>query len=227
MKRIMICLAAMATALTLSAKGGKTSCTDAGANFTIADQSGPGLSSDGAGQYINSENGVIGRINCNGESLELSGTRHSFLLLGTPLTGGYPNWASSSAPVAFFNIPLGIKFNNAEPDPNNYTITTYFEVTMATPNLGYYFDLENPGAGMSIGLSSPSTAVNTPAVTTPVSVTHIPQVVDQFGNVTESETWVVTPLTTPAVGTLLSNLKGGLRPVGQFSTAFTITITRQ
>src|SRR5579872_2289036 len=99
----MIYLAVLAAAVTLSAKGGKSSCTDAGANFTITDQpaGSPGLSSDGGGQYVNGESGVIGRINCDGDSLELSGSRQSLLLLGAAVNGSAPGWASSSAPVAF------------------------------------------------------------------------------------------------------------------------------
>ena len=225
----MIFLTLLAAGLSLTAQGGKpASCTDAGANFTITDQSAgnPGLSSDGGGQYVNGESGVIGRINCDGDSLELSGSRHSLLLLGAALNGGAPGWAGNSAPVAFFNIPLGSHFNNAEPDPSTYTITTYFKVTMASPHLGYYFDLENPNANAG-GLQSPSSGVNTPNITTLVNVTHYPQMVDVSGNVTEPETWIVTPYSSPAVGTLLSNVKGGLRPVGQFDTAFSITVTRQ
>lgn len=224
-----IFLSLLTVGLTLSAEGGKNSCTDASANFTIMDQptGNPGLSSDGGGPYVNGENGVIGRINCDGESLELSGSRPSLLLLGTALNGGAPSWANSPAPVSFFNIPLGNYFNNAEPDPSNYpTFTTYLKVTMASPNLGYFFDLENPTA--TAPLQPPSSGVNTLSTTTTlVNVSHYPQVVDAGGNVTQPETWIVTPFSSPAVGTLLSNQKGGVRQVGQFATAFYIVVTRQ
>lgn len=226
MKTIFLLL--MTSGVAFSAPGGKTTCTDAGVNFTITDQTPgtPGLSSDGGGPYVNAENGVIGRINCDGDSLELSGSRHSLLLLGAALNGSAPSWANSPAPVAFFNILLGSYFNNAEPDPSFYSMTTYLEVTMATPNLGYFFDLESPNASAG-GSLSPAKGVNTPLTTTPVNVTHYPQVVDGSGNVTQPETWVVTPVSSPAVGTLMSNAKGGLHALGQFNTAFSIVVTRQ
>jgi hypothetical protein len=221
-----ICLAAvlavalsLSPGLSLSAKGGKTSCTTAGANFDIAYiSSGPGLSSDGGLQYVNGELGVIGRINCDGQSLELSGVRHSYLTLGAALSGTKPAWADSPAPVAFFNIPLGKYFNNAQPDPMVRDFTTYLKVTMASPNLGYYFNMENPDADAP--LNAPGGGVNTPLSTTLVNVHHIPAGSDP-------ETWVVTPGASPAVGTLMSNAKGGLRTVGQFDAPFSITVTRQ
>ncbi len=231
-----ICLAAvLAAALSLSpslsvpAKGGKTSCTTAYANFTIADYS-PGLSSDGInnGQYVNGVDGVIGRINCNGQSLELSGTRHSNLTLGAAGLNGTTPWSTS--PVAFFNIPLGSYFNNAQPDPVERNFTTYLKLVMASPNNGYFFNLENPGADAP--LNDPDRGVNTPLVTTLVHVHHIPA--DASAMPPTPETWVVTPeppadgsADNPVVGTLMSNLKGGLRVVGQFNAPFSITVTRQ
>lgn len=223
-----ICLAAiLAVTLSLtpglspSAKGGKTSCTTAGANFDIAYiSSGPGLSSDGGGPYVNGDlnGGVIGRINCNGQSLELSGVRHSILTLGAALSGTNAPWGHDPAPVAFFNIPLGKYFNNAQPDPAPWDHTTYLKLTMASPNLGYFFNMENPAADAP--LNSPDGGVNTPLTTILVNVQHIPA-----GS--GPETWIVTPGASPAVGTLMSNIKGGLRTVGQFDTPFSITVTRQ
>ena len=223
-----ICLAAvLAVALSLSpglglsAKGAKTSCTTAGANFDITyiPAPGAGLSSDGNGKYVNGELGVIGRINCDGQSLELSGVRHSMLTLGAALSGTNAPWGHDPAPVAFFNIPLGIYFNNAQPDPNNYPdFTTYLKVTMASPNLGYFFNMENPAADAP--LNAPDGGVNTPLPTILVNVHHTPAGPGP-------ETWVVTPGASPAVGTLMSNAKGGLRTVGQFDAPFSITVTRQ
>jgi len=225
-----ICLAAvlavalsLSPGLSLSAKGGKTSCTTAGANFTIADSFSPGLSSDSGGEYVNGVDGVIGRINCNGQSLELSGTRPSILILGGGyLNGTAPPW--SSAPVAFFNIPLGHYFNNAQPTDGDFSFTTYLKVTMASPNLGYFFNMENPDADAP--LNSPDSGVNTPLTTTLVNVDHL------AATASTHETWVVTPVPTPpdtppAVGTLMSNVRGGLRAVGQFDVPFSITVTRQ
>jgi hypothetical protein len=212
-----LCLAVLVAAMSLSAQG-KHSCTNGGANFTIADDV-PGMSSDGGGQYINGEQGVIGRINCDGDSLELSGTRHAYLTLGTAISGTAPSWADGQAPVAFFNIPLGQFFNNAEPNPYNFSFTTYLEITMGEPNLGYYFDMENPGANAP--LNAPSKGVNTPFSTTLVNVAHY------AATATAPETWVVTPASNPAIGTLMANLKGGLHAVGQFYLPFSITVTRQ
>jgi len=228
-----ICLAAvLAVALSLSpglsqsAKGGKTSCTTVGANFDIQyiPAPGTGLSSDGGGPYVNGDlnGGVIGRINCNGQSLELSGVRHSYLTLGAALSGTKPAWADSPAPVAFFNIPLGVYFNNAQPDPKERYFKTYLKVTMASPNLGYFFNMENPDADAP--LNDPDRGVNTPLTTILVNVHHIPA---GSNPVTDPETWVVTPAASPAVGTLMSNVKGGLRAVGQFDAPFNITVTRQ
>jgi len=212
-----VCLAVLAAVMSLSAQKQQT-CTTAGANFAVADYV-QGMSSDGAGEYVNGEQGVIGRINCNGQSLELSGTRHTYLTLGTAINGTAPSWAGSPAPVAFFNIPLGIFFNNGEPNPNNFSLTTYLDVTMGSPNLGYYFDMQNPN--QSAGLSAPMKGVNTPLVTALVSVIHY------AATPTAPETWVVTPGSSPVIGTLSSNLKGGLRAVGQFNLPFSITVTRQ
>ena len=235
-----ICLAAvLAAALTIApslsspAKAGKpSSCTTAGANFIIAD--GPtGLSSDGGGQYVNGENGVIGRINCNGESLELSGTRRSNLNLGGTVLNGSAPWSTS--PVAFFNIPLGVYFNNAQPDPTERNYTTYLKLVMASPNNGYFFNLENPDADAP--LNDPDRSLNAPLVTTLVHVHHCPANADPTTTncpANTPETWVVTPeppadgsADHPVVGTLMSNLKGGLRTVGQFNAPFSITVTRQ
>jgi hypothetical protein len=222
-----LCLAAvLAAALSLSvtwnlsANRGKTSCTTAGANFTIADGFSSGLSSDGGGEYKNGVDGVIGRINCNGQSLELSGTRRSKLNLGGAwLNGTVPDWSTS--PVAFFNIPLGIYFNNAQPTDGDFSFTTYLKMTMASPNLGYFFNMENPDADAP--LNDPDRNVNAPLTTTLVNVHHIPAGSDP-------ETWIVTPVLNPdgeAVGTLMSNVKGGLRAVGQFDAPFSITVRRQ
>ncbi|HEV8416250.1 MAG TPA: hypothetical protein VGQ49_21840 [Bryobacteraceae bacterium] len=225
-----ICLAAvLAVALSLSpglsqpAKGGKTSCTTAGANFDIQYISAPGagLSSDGQDFYENGVGGVIGRINCNGQSLELSGDRHPTLTLGAALSGTNAPWGNDPAPVAFFNIPLGNFFNNAQPDPAPWDHTTYLKVTMASPNSGYFFNMENPGA--EAPLNSPDRGVNTPLTTILVNVHHTPA-----GS--GPETWVVTPILDSnghAVGTLMANVKGGLRTVGQFDAPFSITVTRQ
>jgi len=205
--------------LSLSAGGGKASCTTVGANFTIADNA-PGMSSDGAGTYFNGVDGVIGRINCNGQSLELSGLsggRSVKLNLGGGLLNGTaPAW--STGPVAFFNIPLGIYFNNAQPDPTVRDFTTYLKVNMASPNPGYFFNMENPDA--EAPLNDPTRGLNTPLTTILVNVHHTP-----VGS--GPETWVVTPSASPAVGTLMSNAKGGLRAVGQFDAPFSITVTRQ
>ena len=231
-----ICLAAvLAVALSLtpglspSAKGGKpSSCTTVGANFTIADHDADNipfaLSSNGYGTYVNGVDGVIGRINCNGQSLELSGTQHPMLNLGARLlNGALP--IEPSAPVAFFNIPLGSSFNNAQPDPAPWDHTTYLKVTMASPNPGYFFNMENPDAYLP--LNDPDRGVNTPLATILVNVHHTPE---GFDPVTDPETWVVTPVLNSdgkAVGTLMSNVKGGLRTVGQFDAPFSITVTRQ
>jgi hypothetical protein len=223
MKSILLA-AVLAVALSLSpglspsakADRGKSSCTTLGANFEITDNS-PGLSSDGQIFYENGVGGVIGRINCNGQSLELSGTRRSILNLGAGyLNGTAPTW--SSAAVAFFNIPLGIYFNNAQPDPNDRYFTTYLKLTLASPNLGYFFNMENPDADAP--LNDPDRGVNTPQTTILVNVHHIPAGSDP-------ETWVVTPAASPAVGTLMSNTQGGLRAVGQFDAPFHIKVTRQ
>jgi hypothetical protein len=212
-----LCLVLLAAITSLYAQKQQT-CTTGGANFTVADYL-PGMSSDGGGSYINSEQGVIGRINCNGQSLELSGTRHTYLSLGTPINGTAPSWAASPAPVAFFNIPLGKFFNNAEPNPTDFSFTTYLDITMGSPNLGYYFSMQNPTE--SAGLSAPTKGVNTPLVTTLVNVIH-------YGATpTAPETWVVTPASISPIGTLMSNLKGGLGEVGQFYLPFSITVTRQ
>jgi hypothetical protein len=221
-----ICLAAvLSVALSLSpglsspAKGGKTSCTTAGANFDITYiPSGPGLSSDGGLLYENGVAGVIGRINCNGQSLELSGARHSTLTLGDALSGTNAPWGHNPAPVAFFNIPLGNYFNNAQPDPALWDHTTYLKVTMADPNLGYFFNMENPDSDAP--LNAPDRGVNTSLTTIKVNVHHTPAGPDP-------ETWIVTPDAGPAVGTLMANVKGGLRTVGQFDVPFHITVTRQ
>jgi hypothetical protein len=138
---------------------------------------------------------------------------------GTPINGTVPSWAASPAPVAFFNIPLGKFFNNAEPNPTDFSFTTYLDITMGSPNLGYYFSMQNPTE--SAGLSAPTKGVNTPLVTTLVNVIH-------YGATpTAPETWVVTPASISPIGTLMSNLKGGLGEVGQFYLPFSITVTRQ
>jgi hypothetical protein len=124
--------------------------------------------------------------------------------------------------VAFFNIPLGKYFNNAQPDPAPWDHTTYLKVTMASPNPGYFFDMENPGADAP--LNGPDRGVNTPLTTILVNVHHTP------AGSNNPETWVVTPILDSdgrAVGTLMSKLNGGLRAVGQFDAAFSITVTRQ
>ena len=229
MKSIYLAVLAVALSLspglTPSAKGGKSSCTTEGANFEIADNfagNPTALSSNGGSTYTNGDPGVIGRINCNGQSLELSvsGVRQPSLNLGGRLLNGTLP-IGSSAPVAFFNIPLGIHFNNAQPDPAPWTLTTYLKVTMASPNLGYFFNMENPNADLP--LNDPDQGVNTPLITTLVNVQHIPA----GSNPVTPETWVVTPAASPAVGTLRSNVKGGLRTVGQFDAPFSIKVTRQ
>lgn len=230
----------LAVALSLSpglsqpAKGGKTSCTTVGANFTIADSfagNPTALSSNGGSFYTNGDPGVIGRINCNGQSLELSvsGARQPSLNLGGRLLNGTLPIASS-APVAFFNIPLGMYFNNAQPTEGDFPFTTYLKVTMASPNLGYFFNMENPNADAP--LNDPARGVNAPLVTTLVHVHHIPA--DAAATPPIPETWIVTPeppadgsAAYPVVGTLMSNVKGGLRAVGQFDAPFNITVTRQ
>jgi len=227
MKSILLA-AVLAVALCLSpglspsakADRGKSSCTTLGANFEITDNS-PGLSSDGQIFYENGVGGVIGRINCNGQSLELSGDRHPTLTLGAALSGTNAPWGNDPAPVAFFNIPLGIYFNNAQPDPNDRYFTTYLKLTLASPNLGYFFNMENPDADAP--LNDPDRGVNTPQTTILVNVHHTPA-----GS--GPETWVVTPILDSnghAVGTLMANVKGGLRTVGQFDAPFSITVTRQ
>jgi hypothetical protein len=220
----IIYLAVLAAGLNLSAQAGKPpSCSDAAVTFTIGDDN-PGMSSDGQGPYQNGIGGVIARLNCNGDSLELSGARPSILNLGTALNGTAPAWASSPAPVSFFNIPLGSLFNNAQPYPYYYSLTTYFKVTMASPNLGYFFNMENPSANIG-GLQAPGSGVNTPIMTALVNVTHYPAGT-YLGNSSAPETWIVSPA-DPPVGTLQSNLKGGVRSVAQFNLPFNITVTRQ
>jgi hypothetical protein len=235
MKAVYLTL--LAAGLSLSAQGGKSSCTDAALSFTVTDNN-PGMASDGNGSYLNGANGVIARLNCDGDSAELSGTRPVYLNLSLLVDGTAPSWTTSQAPVLFFNIPFGNYFFNAQPQAGSYSFTTYLKATMASPNTGYYFDMENP-AGIASGLNAPDSGVNTSTcTTTAVNVTHYGAGTYQ-NNPGAPETWVVSPVSSPAsctgavyaynVGTLLKkNPHGnGQEIVGQFDLPFLIVIQRQ
>jgi hypothetical protein len=109
---------------------------------------------------------------------------------------------------------------------------------MASPVGGYYFDMENPLATAG-GLNAPESGVNTSTCsTTAVNVQHYGAGTYQ-SNPSAPETWVVSPVSSPAscsgsvnaynVGTLLgSKPRGsGLETVGQFDLPFLIIIERQ
>lgn len=237
MKSKSFCLAVLAAGLSLSAQGGKPGCTDAGVTFTVTvTDNNPGMSSDGNQTYANGVGGVIARLNCDGDSAELSGTRPVYLNLSKLLDGTAPAWTANPAPALFFNIPFGKYFNNPLPSPSS-TFTTYLKVTMASPNAGYYFDMENPNADAP--LNSPDSGVNTTTCTTTlVNVVHYAAGTYQ-NNPSAPETWVVSPDSSPAscsgsvsgynVGTLLGPKPrgNGLETVGQFDVPFLITIQRQ
>ena len=217
----------------VSAQGGKpASCTNAPVRFTITDKN-PGLSSDGNETYTNG-NGVTAILNCNGESAELAGTRPTYLNLdfSQPLDGTGPAWPAS-APISFFNIPFGKFFNNAQPDPNDYTFATYLKVTMASSNPGFFY-MENPGP--TAALNPPNPGVNNSYCnTTLVYVHHYPAGTYQIG---APETWVVYPdpspqpplctgaLTVNNVGTVEYSLPKNKTGTAQFSVPFMITIQR-
>ena len=101
MKTVWLTL--LAASLSFSAQGGKSGCTDAPVTFTVIDNN-PGMSSDGNGPYLNGQNGVIARLNCDGDSAELSGTRFVYLSLSLLVDGTAPAWTTSPGPVSFFNI---------------------------------------------------------------------------------------------------------------------------
>jgi hypothetical protein len=217
----------------VSAQGGKpASCMNAPVSFTIQDNT-VGLSSDGNGAYTNG-NGVTAILNCNGESAELAGTRPTYLNLNfsQPLDGTGPSWPSS-APISFFNIPFGAFFNNAQPNPNDYTFATYLKVTMASSNPGFFY-MENPGP--TAALNPPSSGVNNSYCnTTLVYVHHYPAGTYQTG---APETWVVYPDPNPQpplctgptsvynVGTVVYSLPKNKTGTAQFSVPFKITIQR-
>ncbi len=234
MKTMLLVL--LAAGSTVSAQGGKpASCTNAPVRFTIEDHN-PGLSSDGKelGTYTNG-NGVTAILNCNGESAELAGTRPTYLNLNfsqPPLDGTGPSWPAS-APISFFNIPFGKFFNNAQPDPNTYSFTTYLKVTMASSNPGFFY-MENPNA--TAPLNPPSSGVNNSYCnTTLVNVDHYPAGTYQTG---APETWVVYPdpnpqpplctgpITVNNVGTVEYSLPKNKTGTAQFSVPFMITIQR-
>lgn len=236
-----ICLAAvLAAALSLSAQGGK--CNDPGLIFTISSTytdpstgtgNNAGLLPDNQGPYINGTSGVKAVINtCNGSdgatlSPGTSGRTVWLNLVNKVDTTRTPSWTSNPAPVLFFTIPNITYLSATVPGP----FTTYMKVTMAAPNSGYYFDMENSDAMAPFNPPSPN--INAPCFTALVRVQHIPATADG----STKETWIVWPDSSPAsctggvtgsqVGTLLAS--GHPNPVsaGQFTVPFYITIQRQ
>jgi len=252
----IVVLTALTAAISLTAQAGKpgsgssSRCTDTYVSFTIADYQ-TGMSSDNVvgksygNIYANGVNGVIARFNCDGDSAELSGdtVRSSYLNLGTALDGKAPSWAGSPAPIAFFNIPFGNCFNNADPTTCSH-FTTYLKLTMGAPNTGSYFDMENASTSAG-GLQSPASGVNNPCATAQVEVTYypagtpaatvpVPTPPAPSTGTGAPNTWYVVPLSslsscgaapTPLyIGTLYSGQTKTQDIVGQFNIPFQILI---
>jgi hypothetical protein len=228
-----ILLALLAATATVPPQGGKPpSCTNAPVNITVQDFN-PGISSDGSLTYVNGSGGVKAILNCNGQSIELSGTRPTYLNLNfsQAVDGAPPAW-SSPAPIAFFNIPLGNQFNNAQPyGTEKETFTTFLKVTMA--NSTGFFYMENPNA--SLPLNAPSSGVNNSTCTTTlVYVDHYPAGVYATN---APETWDVYPDPQPAscigainaynVGTVVYPLGKNKNGTAQYSAPFHMLIQRQ
>lgn len=236
----MVCLAAMTAALSLFAKG---TCTDAPVTFAIQyyAPSSPGMSSDSVGPtYTYGGNGIKTAIlNCDGESAELSVdgvNRNVYLNLGAPgslIDGTDP--LPNPAPIAFFNIPFGSCFDNAQPssNPSCSSFQTYLKVNLVAS--GYYFDMQAPG--LTIPLQQPGSGVNEPCTTSIVDVTHSPEVLNPDGSLNTPEMWVVTPdsasetclgASVTDVGTLAipATTKHGSGSGAQFHVPFSMIITR-
>jgi len=222
-------LALLAGSLTVSAQGGKpSSCTNAPVNITIQDFN-PGISSDGSGTYANGTGGVKAILNCNGQSIELSGIRPSYLnVTSPPLYGTAPAWPNS-APIAFFNIPLGNNFNNPQPQ-----FTTYLKATMA--NSAGFFYMENPNATAPLNPAD-SDVNNSICTTSLVYVDHYPAGT-YLNNTAAPETWDVYsdlnsaqcagPLNVSSVGTAVYPLgKGNKTGTAQYSAPFHMLVQRQ
>lgn len=236
----MLYLAVLAAAFTLQAQGGK--CTNPGLIFTITSPYtdpltgagyNSGLLSDGNGPYANG-GGVTAVLDlCNGSdgaTLTPGSNRKVWLLLSnlvgsTTLT---PAWTSQPAPILFLTIPFGLNVSNTT---GNYSFTTYLKVTMASPNSGYYFNMENPNA--TAPFNPPGSDENVPCTASIVHVQHTAAVAG-----VSAETWTVWPDSTPIacgnssfsqIGTLglSSPPKKGPVNAGQFSVPFYITIQRQ
>ena len=228
-------LALLAASVTVPAQGKPSSCTNAPVNITIQNFN-PGISSDGSGTYENGVNGVKAILNCNGQSIELSGTRPTYLNLtfSQPLDGTAPAW-SSPAPIAFFNIPLGIYFNNAQPfGTQKITFTTYLKTTMA--NSAGFFYMENPSA--SAPLNAPGSGVNNSNCTTSlvyvdhypagVYATDAPETWDVYPDLNPQPPLCIGPITEYNVGTVVYPLgKGNKSGTAQYSAPFHILIQRQ
>lgn len=248
-----VLMAMLAAGLCVSVQAGKPGggggggCTTSPpVNFTVVDYN-PGIASDGGGQYVSGVSGVIGRLNCNGDSAELSGARHTFLNLGTPLDGKSPSWSGSPGPISFFNIPFGNCFNNGA--PNCPSFLTYLKVVMLSPASGF-FNMEN-STGAVGGLQAPSGGMNSPCMTAQVQVTHydagtypgtpaaaipVPSAPAASSNTGAPETWYVAPVASlsscgsePAPlypGTLYGSQIKATSVIGQFSTPFVIVVQR-
>jgi hypothetical protein len=218
-----------------AAAGKPVSCTNAPVNITITDFS-PGISSDNAvnagfgNTYVHGQNGVNARLNCNGQTIELSGARPAYLNLQQSLVDAgpapMPSWINTPTPIGFFNIYLGSFFNNAQPSATNFTFTTYFRATTSNGGLDqlYFYNMENPTAN---ALSGANPIFNTICTTSLVYVTHY-AAGTYLGNPLAPETWVVKPDVNPAscasntnaynVGTLVVSQTKARNVVGQFST---------
>ena len=176
-----VCLLAMATALSLFAKGGTGRCTNTNNNvsFTILDNN-PGITSDGGGAYLDQTGStVLARLNCNGQSAELSGigttgSRHAFLNLA--------NAPFNQADIGFFNIPFGNCFTFAETDTAANTgsagscgqFYTYLKVMTSANSVAYFFNMENQQSDTVGGLNAPLSGINNGCETSQVQVTYYP-----------------------------------------------------
>jgi hypothetical protein len=232
-KRAGFGLLAIALAATaLPAQAGKCSEVDIPVTFTIGSTTPAGIVSDGLGDYVNGQNGVIALIHtCNGSN----GATLNPGTAGRSVTFNFqtvvdtnhntPSWTSGS--VAFFTVSnLLYQYNPA----TTYSFTTSLWSTMG--NSGYFFRMENPSA--QAPFQPPAANVNSPCVTSLVYVTHYPA-----GALSAKETWIAWPGTstencssavsgTPVqVGTLMVQAHPSAVSAGQFTVPFYITITRQ
>jgi hypothetical protein len=240
-----ICLAALAAVLGASAYASKCSDVDIPISFTISstytDPSNglsynSGILSDGLGPYVNGQPGVSALIHtCNGSNgatLNIaSGNRYvTWDFRNAVYTNSLtPAWTQvTNGGFTFANLLYNYSANTS------YTFTTYMQYVRFQSLTTYSFSMQNPGANAPF--NAPDANVNSPCITSLVSVQNIPAALSSSGK----ETWIAWPDSTPVsctspvsgspaqVGTLRTPPPHGPTWVsaGQFTVPFYIIIQR-